>query len=137
MSSILARSTNVSSGLADEQGVLTGPREPVRWIDHARFWSKALVPSGPHGDRECWPWQASTAKGYGQFKVRGELRRAHQVAYEIARGPVPDGMQVLHSCDNPLCVNPKHLSAGTHQDNMIEKRDRGRVWYGGPRRKGL
>jgi hypothetical protein len=102
------------------------------WLDQARFWSKVSIPEGPHHNRECWPWANSTAKGYGQIKVRGAVLRAHRVAYEIVNGTVPTGLHILHTCDNTLCVNPAHLRAGTHQDNMDEKRERGRVWYGGP-----
>lgn len=105
------------------------------WRTIALFWRRVNIPDVPHPDSWCWEWKGSLAKGYGQFKVHGWTSRAHRVAYEIARGPIPDGMGVLHSCDNPRCVNPYHLRVGTHQDNMDDKRIRGRVWYGGPRKK--
>lgn len=81
----------------------------------------------------CWNWTASKwAKGrYGKIhttKERGDVS-AHRVSYELHHGDIPDGYEILHSCDNTLCVNPDHLSAGTHQDNMddmVEKKRFGR-----------
>jgi HNH endonuclease len=71
----------------------------------------------------CIEWTGTRFQsGYG--RVGG--RRAHRVAYERAHGPVPDGMLVLHTCDNPPCVNPDHLYAGTHADNMRDRMVRSR-----------
>lgn len=80
----------------------------------ARFWSKADM-SG-----DCWVWTASlSTAGYGRFKVRSySSEAAHRVAYALANQVHPKGMLVLHSCDNPKCVNPKHLRLGTAKDNM-------------------
>ena len=90
------------------------------------FWSHVDI----RGDDECWNWQGATFKDSG--RVRGQVRinrkvyLASRIAFLIAYGyfPMPMG---LHSCDNPLCVNPKHIHEGTHQDNMDEKVERGRV----------
>lgn len=72
-------------------------------------------------------WTGSQwAGGYGSFGYEGTVQSAHRVAYQLAFGPIPDGMHVLHSCDNPPCVNPAHLHIGTHTDNMREKVSRGR-----------
>jgi len=85
-----------------------------------RFWAK-VDKSG-----DCWIWTAGRLRqGYGRFD--GQL--AHRVAFAFERGPVPDGMFVLHSCDNPPCVNPGHLRLGTHVDNMREMRERRRSPY--------
>jgi len=69
-----------------------------------------------------------TNKGYGQFKYRidGVRRtaRAHRAAWEHANGPIPDGLHVLHTCDNPACVNIEHLYLGTNDDNIADKMDR-------------
>jgi hypothetical protein len=71
----------------------------------------------------CWIWQLSCDKwGYG--KVDGDL--AHRVAWRAYFGEIPKGLWVLHSCDNPPCVNPKHLFLGTHADNVEDKVAKGR-----------
>jgi hypothetical protein len=82
---------------------------------------------------DCWNWTASTAgKGYGQLKLPGTRRQvyAHRLSYEIHIGPVPDGILVLHTCDNPRCVNPKHLFLGTSGDNLTDMAQKGRHLYG-------
>lgn len=92
---------------------------------------------------KCWPWKGCVSRGYGYIrgerstdgsKVRNIL--AHRFAYERALGPVPDGMFVLHYCNNPLCVNPAHLRIGTHRDNMDDLKKSGRA-VGRPKRSTL
>ena len=75
----------------------------------------------------CIEWTGSSeSKGYGQIRIDGKLVKAHRFAWEIANGPIPAGMLVLHSCDNPRCVNPDHLRVGTHVDNMADMDARNR-----------
>lgn len=81
----------------------------------------------------CWLWTASTAgKGYGQLRVPGTRRNvyAHRFSYETFKGPIPRGMHLLHSCDNPRCVNPAHLSIGTCKDNAQDMRSKNRSTFG-------
>jgi hypothetical protein len=101
-------------------------------ITAARFWSKVRIPDVPRHENLCWLWTGSTAKGYGQVKIDKTVYRCHRVAYELFNGEVPEGMGILHACDNPLCVNPRHLRPGTHQENMTDKKVRDRVYRGGP-----
>ncbi|MDB5584345.1 MAG: hypothetical protein JWR80_9521 [Bradyrhizobium sp.] len=75
----------------------------------------------------CWEWTGPrTDKNYGIFFMRGKRFLAHRYSYELANGPISDGLHVLHECDNPPCVNSSHLHLGTHHDNMMEAKERGR-----------
>lgn len=62
----------------------------------------------------------TAARGYGQLKIEGRMRLAHRISWELANGPVPQGVDVLHSCDNPPCVRASHLFLGTQQDNAAD-----------------
>ena len=78
----------------------------------------------------CWIWtKATNERGYGVFKVFGTRRqiKAHRATYQEFVGAIPEGMDVLHRCDNPPCCNPEHLFLGTHADNMRDCARKGRV----------
>ena len=92
--------------------------------DRARFWAKV----GVRAESECWEWRKAKIGGYGAFwfggkrKNGGKTERAHRIAFALANGgEIPDGLQVNHTCHNKLCCNPRHLYAGTHQDNMDDR----------------
>jgi hypothetical protein len=91
-----------------------------------RFWEKV------DKTRDCWIWTASKQQfGYGKFVVKkGESpRMAHRLSYEMEVGKIPDGLQVLHRCDNPSCVKPSHLFLGTQKDNLADCKAKGRWRY--------
>ena len=91
--------------------------------DRERFDRYAPV-SGPE---DCWEWTGvRNRKGYGQTTKGSKGRRAHRLSYELHKGPIPAGQIVRHTCDNPPCVNPAHLLAGTHQENYQDAVSRGR-----------
>lgn len=73
-----------------------------------------------------WQWiGCKTNGGYGQIR-NGQMKLAHRVSYELFNGPIPKGMLVLHSCDDPGCVNPEHLHLGNNSTNAKEMMERGR-----------
>lgn len=70
----------------------------------------------------CWEWKKSlNARGYGQMRVNGQTRELHKISYRAFKGPVDNGLYVLHKCDNRKCINPDHLYLGTQKDNMRDR----------------
>ena len=128
-------------GLAD-RGVVGRRRTPIE----ARFWSKVNKEGPLPADvslGRCWLWMASQLgrDGYGQFVLprnadgKQEHVYAHRFAYELAHGPIPVGLSVLHKCDVPGCVRDSHLFLGTQQDNLDDARRKGRLVDGLAARK--
>jgi hypothetical protein len=76
----------------------------------------------------CREWtRARMGAGYGNVFVGGRMIGAHRAVYELAHGPIPEGMQVCHTCDNPPCCNVDHLFLGTAADNTLDKVKKGRA----------
>jgi hypothetical protein len=75
----------------------------------------------------CWLWSGSKDRdGYGTYHVSRVTQKAHRVSWELSFGAVPDGLCVLHKCDNPCCVRPDHLFLGTQADNVKDMNQKGR-----------
>jgi hypothetical protein len=90
----------------------------------ARFWSKVDI----RGPDECWPWLAGcSGSGYGAFWRRDRQEPAHRVAYELTYGVALGNEWGLHSCDNPICCNPRHVHPGDVVLNVAEAMERGRL----------
>jgi len=92
-----------------------------------RFW-RGVIKGGPD---DCWIFtRGPKSWRYGRFAIseNGETIQvsAHRYSYEIHKGAIPDGLVVMHSCDTPRCVNPAHLSVGTHKDNTADMIAKGR-----------
>ncbi len=87
------------------------------------FWLKVAI-GKPH---ECWEWQGGRfSTGYGAVNSKGNNVGTHRLAWTFTNGPIPDGLVVMHSCDNPPCCNPAHLKIGTNQANTRDSTLKGR-----------
>lgn len=79
----------------------------------------------------CWTWLGAVARfGHGSFRYDGRTRVLHRLVYEWTFGEIPAGQVVRHTCDNPRCINPAHLVAGTQLDNVRDMVSRGRAQFG-------
>ena len=96
----------------------------ISWLSLKNFLNKALI-SRPDS---CWLWQGMKNQGgYGVVRIDGDQGLAHRAAWRIHHGrDIPSGKSICHTCDNPSCVNPKHLFIGEHADNMKDMAKKGR-----------
>ncbi|KKN68479.1 hypothetical protein LCGC14_0451150 [marine sediment metagenome] len=80
-----------------------------------RFWANVIKAKG------CWGWKASKdSDGYGHMCVNGKEVGAHRISWWIHNGKIPKGSFVLHTCDNPICTNPRHLFLGNNSINLLD-----------------
>lgn len=99
----------------------------IRWERHQQTLAERLAKHRVvRGPDECWGWTAFKHQGYGRIGVGAKSVGAHRVAYMLEKGDIPKGLVVLHSCDNPECTNPAHLSLGTPTDNNRDRNTKGR-----------
>lgn len=93
-----------------------------------QFWQRVEIKRPD----DCWLFTGrKNQDGYGQIAYQCKTQNANRVSYIIANGPIPKGMVVMHTCDNPPCVNPKHLKIGTQQQNIEDMVSKGRNRNGG------
>ena len=105
------------------------PAKGCRTNPVTRFWRFV----DRKGADECWEWTGCrNRKGYGRFKADPSKNAvsAHRYVWVITRGPIPGGLHVLHTCDNPSCVNLRHLYLGTNWQNVRDRDARGRTASG-------
>ena len=96
---------------------------PIGLAEH--FWPRVKFGDG------CWEWTGSRdTSGYGTIGFAGGIHKTHRIAWNVAFGLIPLGLQVLHRCDNPPCVRPSHLFLGTQADNISDMVAKGRARTG-------
>lgn len=98
-----------------------------KYVD--RFWGKVNkeISNTFYNGVRCWEWTAGKeGDGYGAFCVDGKQYKSHRISWYLHFGEIPQKASILHHCDNPSCVNPKHLFSGTQRDNMRDKILKGR-----------
>jgi hypothetical protein len=130
---VMRPSTPASKPPSD--GSQDGARTAPTPKQEANFRRRVQLPEGRLGQWGCWTWNGQTSKAsiltYGRFDdvTEGKKRhlRAHRMMWHLTYGPIPDGLMVLHKCDNPLCVKPAHLYLGTAADNTWDMLSRGRA----------
>jgi hypothetical protein len=100
------------------------PKDPA-----VRFFAKVIRHENPD---VCWGWSGAKHRyGYGRMQWKGAVVEAHRISFEIHSGqPIPAGMEVCHSCDNPVCSNPNHLFLGTNSDNRADSVRKSRHGFG-------
>jgi hypothetical protein len=93
---------------------------------------KRILSKVKFDENGCWTWTGTCGpSGYGHMSYRSTFcKKVHRMAWILWMGEVPDGLYVLHHCDNRKCCNPEHLFLGTHKDNMQDMKEKGRACKG-------
>ncbi len=109
-------------------------RLQISQTDLDRFFRFVLKQPPTHLPTGCWEWQGATHTDrhgnatYGRFSYQGKKLTAHKFSFRLHHhDDIPEGYEVMHACDNQVCVNPEHLSIGTKQDNIDDKVQKGRA----------
>ena len=107
---------------------ISKPTKEVVFVSPQMKYQERIKKYSTVSETACWEWTASRIpQGYGRLCYKGDSSEyAHRVSYLVFKGEIPSGMCVLHTCDNPGCVNPDHLWLGTHQQNMDDRNQKGR-----------
>jgi len=119
----LAQESRAKANIGDAPTAGISERHTMRILE--RFWSKVDM----RGPDECWPWLGASVKSYGRFYLNREMTSvpAHVLAWELENAAeFPIGLESRHTCDNPICVNPRHIVPGTHSENVRDCVERGR-----------
>jgi hypothetical protein len=108
----------------DDQGkALKGRRQKTLHDALLQFWSLVDIKT----PQECWEWNGRRfPSGYGRIWFNWRSIRTHRFAFMAANGPIQNGSEICHRCDNPPCCNPSHLFAGTGKDNYADSKQKGR-----------
>jgi hypothetical protein len=110
-------------GQTQRQKTALAKRQSMNITTEERFLRKVNITT----QDACWLWNGYKNKdGYGNIKIDNKTIKTHRYSYELSNGKIPEGMCVLHRCDNPGCVNPSHLFLGNHSDNMRDMVKKGR-----------
>lgn len=143
---LIAKDLGINTDAVRARAMALGVKHPVG-ISGDLFGVKGVVPirfrvrngtnienwisnwSFPEPNSGCWLWTGSLNKsGYGETTWKGKLELAHRTSWALNKGQIPNGLQVLHRCDNRICTNPDHLFLGTNYDNVLDKISKKRSW---------
>lgn len=103
-------------------------------LDYSRkSWERIFSSIDRSNPDSCWEWPIISSKDkYGRHRRNLKNQLTHRISYEVNVGEIPEGLFVLHKCDNPPCCNPSHLFLGTHTDNMRDASKKNRLWQQQP-----
>ena len=117
----------LTSGNTKSCGCLVFKLRPYKYRKGYKYDIRKIIKRNSETEGTCWIWKkCRNADGYGIISYKGKRKGAHRVSYEVFKKEITEKIQVLHTCDNPSCVNPDHLWTGTQSDNMQDMHDKKR-----------